>query len=180
MKQRGICVGVVTVLLFSLGGGLRSAAEGTGSQSFVGRVYDIDFVMNAGSTQVLIESPEHKPNLVATTKSPRVQAVLQTALQTRLPVTVTYRDGQPATISSVSLGQPNTPDCSAEGCVQTVRCVEPSDECSVVVLGKERPAKTIDLGALGILLTSIGKKRAVEYLTLGKNDLILRVKFNEP
>jgi hypothetical protein len=181
MKRGNVLVGVIIVALLGLAMEFAIAADGSPTDKmYAGRVYDIDYLGNRGWTQILIAPPAGTVNLAATTESSLVQAVLETALLNGMQAHVTYQDGQPAKIQTASLSTGPLGGCFEKGCVQAVSCSAATGECSARITGETQDAKTSNYRALGILLTAINKKKAVEYLTLDEQHVIMRVKVNVP
>ena len=154
----------------------------SGGQRASGHVYDIDYVKKAGWTQILIMPMGGDRNPTFQTDNAFVQAVLETALLDRLPTEVTYYESGntgPAKIltATVSAGPPT---CPVKGCVERVTCVA-NGECSARINGELKEAKTKEIRALGVLLTAINKKKAVENLVIDpKTYQIHQVKINAP
>ncbi len=180
MKRLGLLVGPLVCALLGFTMPLGIAAEKTGAvKTAVGRVYDIDY--GPAATQIGIMPPTGTSGPFTTT-SALLQAVLETALLDGIEVEVTYGDGKPAPILSVSVSTatPGTAKCSDKDCVQSVRCTATPVECSARVVGDTRDAKTTSDRAVGVLLTAITKNKPVEYLDLDEQGTIRRVKVNVP
>ncbi len=176
-KRLGLAL-LVTTLLASAFGVRTAAGQAPADQNFAGRVYDIDYLGNQGWTQVLIQPAGGDSNLVVTTKSELLQQILEVALLNATEVRVTFRAGDQAELQTAVL-RPTTA-CSEKGCVEEARCSAPEGTCSARVIGQSTEVRTNSLRALGVLLTAISKKKAVEYLDVDNQGFIKRVKINVP
>jgi hypothetical protein len=165
----------LTFLALALLTSMLSSSAASPDQNFVGTVYDLDYLGNQGWTQALLKTARGQTDLVATTKSEILQDVLEAGILNAAPVSVTYRPGEPAELHSASL-RPN-PACREKGCVEELRCT--SEKCFAKLTGYSE-VRTTNLRALGILLTAIQKKKAVEYLDVNQQGEIVRVKINIP
>ena len=154
----------------------------SGGQRASGHVYDIDYVKNKGWTQILIMPMGGERNPTLQTDNALVQAVLETALLDRLSTEVTYYESGsagPAKILTATISA-GPPTCPVKGCVERVTCVV-DGECSARINGELQEAKTKEIRALGVLLTAINKKKAVENLVVDpKTYQIHQVKINAP
>ena len=68
---------------------------------FTGVPRDIDFIKNAGWTQVILQGKSGE--LVAQTKNDRIESILLVALSMKSEVIVGYVEGNPKMLTSVSL-----------------------------------------------------------------------------
>ncbi len=172
----GLALLVATLCAPMSGSGLQRGEAPT-DQNFSGRVYDLDYLGLQGWTQVLIQPVGGGANLVAITKSELLQRFLEIALLNAPDVRITYRAGDPAELRTAVLRP--TAACSEKGCVEEASCGAEEGTCSARITGYPQ-VKTKSPRALGILLTAIGKKKAVEYLDIDKQGFIVRVKINVP
>jgi hypothetical protein len=164
-----------TFLALALLTSMLSSSQAPPDQNFVGTVYDLDYLGNQGWTQALLKTATGQTDLAATTKSEILQAVLEAGILNATSVSVTYRAGEPAELHSATLRP--TPACREKGCVEEVRCA--SEGCFAKVTGYSE-VRTTNPRALGILLTAVQKKKAVEYLDVNQQGEIVRVKINIP
>lgn len=176
-KKLMFAVRIAVIAAFAL---CTTATQAQADENFSGRVYDIDYLGRQGWTQVLFQAVpgDSNTNLAAITKSDQLQRILETALLNSREVGVAYLKGQPLEIQMVVLYA--GVDCSDKGCVQKVRCGVAVGTCLATIVGENAEVHIKDARALGILLTSMAKKKAVEYLEVDDQDFIVRVKINVP
>jgi hypothetical protein len=172
MKRTIVGLGFLALALLTP---MLSSSEAPPDQNFVGTVYDLDYLGNQGWTQALLKTATGQTDLVATTKSEILQAVLEAGILNATSVSVTYRAGEPAELHSATLRL--IPACREKGCIEEVRCT--SEECFAKLTGYSE-IRTTNPRALGILLTAVKKKKAVEYLDVNQRGEIVRVKINVP
>lgn len=174
----GLALLVATLLASAFGAGLPQAPAPT-DQNFVGRVYQLDYLAGQGWTQVLVRPAIGDP-LIAKTQNEPLQQILETAILNETEARVTYRagsHGEPAELRTAVL-RPTTP-CTENWCVEEVRCSAAEATCFARIKGQSPDVKTESPRALGILLTAISNKKAVEDLEV-KQGLIVRVKISVP
>jgi len=161
------------------------AEDGLETKSFSGYAYDIDYMNRPPIqqwTQIGLKAMSGNGTLVSQTDNPILQTVLQTALLDRLQADVTYyeKDGPGPKAKLVTAAVTAKPDCSGKWCVVKVACLA-NGECSARFRGEVREAKTNNSRALGVLLTSITQKKAVENLDVDATTYEIRqVKVNDP
>ncbi len=154
-----------------------SRTDSLSEKHFAGWIYDLDYLAEQGYTQVLIRATEDSLNLTTRTTSDRFQRILEAALVSETEVQGTYSSGEPGRLLTIVLRTQTS--CSEQGCVQEIRCSTIDDTCFATIKGRS-DVKTNNSRAFGILLAALNKKRPVEYLTVGKDGFIIRVKINVP
>jgi hypothetical protein len=82
-------------------------ADTSPTQSFTGRVDDLDFIANLDWCQVILFDGQEQ--LVAITREPRMQSLLELGFSTGLHVDVDYREGQPNVLTRVKVNRESTP-----------------------------------------------------------------------
>jgi hypothetical protein len=70
---------------------------------FMGVPRDIDFIKNLGWTQVILQGPVPTDSLVAQTQNDQIESILLVALSLKSEVAVSYVEGNPKKLTSVSL-----------------------------------------------------------------------------
>lgn len=102
---------------------------------FTGVPRDIDYIKNAGWTQIIVQGNVPTESLVAETKNDRIESVLLVALSLRIEVTVAYVEGTPKTLASVKL--PLVPR-DEQGYVSSLSVSEKDSYCRAVIFDQSK------------------------------------------
>jgi hypothetical protein len=144
-----------------------------------GTVYDLDYIQNLNSCQVLI-----RDGFVGIARDVRIQQVLQTAMQLNAPVTVHYEGEQPKHVYRVVLKEPRPLGSIPDGLHRLTRIDfdETDGKCQVQFVtagGKKALGFTRDLRLEALLVTALREGWQVGYLSIDETTReITRAKLN--
>lgn len=63
--------------------------------SFIGYVYDIDYIVNNKACQFLLRNEDEPMNIVVVTDNHQMQTILETAMVMGRPAEVSFEEGSP-------------------------------------------------------------------------------------
>jgi hypothetical protein len=165
--------------VLTISGPIDSAARGKKApgSKFTGVPRDIDFIKNAGWTQVILQGAPPMDELVTQTTNDRIQSILLVALSLKSPVTVEYVKNSPNKLTSVTLPVMVTEE---QGYVMTLSLDEKDNYCRAIVFDKGKKVNVFTKSAQmqSILETAVRQSIPVQEFAYDSTMEITRGKVN--